>query len=591
VRHVRETSRIPAAATSGAMRRATRPRSRLMRNLPFDDRLPPQRLLTRIDAGEVTASPPKRTPPGVATVDQVADVVARRLPPPARALRTAAAAPSWLARLLARVLVALAAAVRRRIGHRRLGRALATLLEGGARRLAVERRAVLVSASMRGPDAIREANLTPQAVDALPKSPDFRVTPPRSPFTPRPGPTDSAEAVRFKSALRDWHALAQATAAAGRRPTLAALGLGDVTKSVLVSIDPQQTIPRRTLAGIEVPRRIADALDDSFQEVMAYPVIDLPMYEPLKDSSPDRFVPNLDLITANSITLLEVNQPFIEAYMTGLNHEFARELLWREYPSDNRATCFRQFWDVRGFLDPRGGTDEARRERLRDIPPLHLWPPASHLGEHDQRQGDGTGAEVVLVIRGELLKKYPTAVIYAHHAAWQPLGGTPDPSLERVLQPLTAAEEDGPPRTKVRTPLYEAKVDPDLYFFGFDLKVETAKGQDGTRPDDDAGWFFVVKERPGEPRFGLDIDRQGPIETFNDLAWSDALPAGQPGDMLQATSLASVTLAAPGPAGLETEPQFQDDVKVAPAPPSSARWAYVLYQAPVMVAVHAAEML
>jgi hypothetical protein len=28
-----------------------------------------------------------------------------------------------------------------------------------------------------------------------------------------------------------------------------------------------------------------------------------------------------------------------------------------------------------------------------------------------------------------------------------------------------------------------------------------------------------------------------------------------------------------------------------PAPTSAARWAYLLYQAPVMVAVHAAELL
>ena len=32
--------------------------------------------------------------------------------------------------------------------------------------------------------------------------------------------------------------------------------------------------------------------------------------------------------------------------MVGLNHEFARELLWREYPTDQRGSYFRQFWDV-----------------------------------------------------------------------------------------------------------------------------------------------------------------------------------------------------------------------------------------------------
>ena len=37
--------------------------------------------------------------------------------------------------------------------------------------------------------------------------------------------------------------------------------------------------------------------------------------------------------------------------MVGLNHEFARKLLWREYPTDQRGSYFRQFWDARGFID------------------------------------------------------------------------------------------------------------------------------------------------------------------------------------------------------------------------------------------------
>jgi len=41
----------------------------------------------------------------------------------------------------------------------------------------------------------------------------------------------------------------------------------------------------------------------------------------------------------------------------------------------------------------------------------------------------------------------------------------------------TAAEEAAPPDSKVRTPLYEAKVDPDINFFGFisvDIEAETS---------------------------------------------------------------------------------------------------------------------
>src|SRR6185369_10240412 len=115
------------------------------------------------------------------------------------------------------------------------------------------------------------------------------------------------------------------------------------------------------------------------------------------------------------------NQPFIEAYMVGLNHEMARELLWREFPTDQRCSVFRQFWDVRAVLaDPRRSPDELR-ESLYDIPKLHLWPRRSDLGRHDNREsGIENEEELVLLIRGELLKRYPTAVVYAHRAAWQP---------------------------------------------------------------------------------------------------------------------------------------------------------------------------
>ena len=93
---------------------------------------------------------------------------------------------------------------------------------------------------------------------------------------------------------------------------------------------------------------------------MAYPNIDLPMYEPLKAISVELFLPNINLIAPNSITLIETNQRFIEAYMVGLNHEFARKLLWREYPTDQRGSYFRQFWDVRSVINSRGAEPRPR---------------------------------------------------------------------------------------------------------------------------------------------------------------------------------------------------------------------------------------
>ena len=153
---------------------------------------------------------------------------------------------------------------------------------------------------------------------------------------------------------------------------------------------------------------------------MVYPEIDDPMYAPLTELSSEYFLPNIQLLEMNSITLLETNQKFIEAYMVGLNHEFARELLWREYPTDQRGSYFRQFWDVAQLPDrarcrPRG----AARAALRH-PEAAPWSTDTGLSAHDNREAQGDKEdELVLAIRGELLKKYPTAVVYAHRAAWE----------------------------------------------------------------------------------------------------------------------------------------------------------------------------
>ncbi len=100
---------------------------------------------------------------------------------------------------------------------------------------------------------------------------------------------------------------------------------------------------------------------------MAYPDFDDPMYEKLRDLSAELFLPNIGLIPPDTITLLKTNPPFIESYMVGLNHEFGRELLWREYPTDERGSYFRQFWGVRGLVVPPADPTADPRAAQGDI--------------------------------------------------------------------------------------------------------------------------------------------------------------------------------------------------------------------------------
>jgi hypothetical protein len=593
VRHARQQSLTPAALTSPMIRRIARPRGPLARRLALSAGPHAGALLEAVNNGTITAAPPKETPAGIATVEAVAEASAdARTWPPAWLQGLARGAPwlRWVLALLALLLVVLAVAAPGLAPLLGIGAALAL---GAAGALELARRQPTVA------EAIGKDLDTPEAVDHLGPGPDF-VFGDVAVAGAGGGvgglfSRDNVAATRFKAALRHWARFAEAAELAGREPARLRLDLQRTATTVVEAVRPARTIPLRFLATAAIAPHVRGRIVEVFDEIKYYPRIDEPMYRPLKELGDELFVPNLNLIEKDSVVALETNQDFIEAYMVGVNHEFSRELLWREYPTDMRGTYFRQFWDVTAHFDPAASDAEAQREKLYDIPPIHTWRRISKLGEHDNRQpnpGEERN-EIVLAIRGELLKKYPNTVVYAHAAHWAMRDGHVDPSRERQLVELAAGELDKPPRSKLRTPLYEAKVDPDIYFFGFDLAADEARGGTGDRDTDPPGWFFVLKERPGEPRFGLDVARAPgePIVTVNDLAWSDTGVA--PGGHLGAAALSPISLTAPSAVrdDLEKQPQHDDDKKVVPAPVSAARWAYLLYQSPVMVAVHAAELL
>ncbi|HEX3130341.1 MAG TPA: hypothetical protein VH394_23595 [Thermoanaerobaculia bacterium] len=594
VHHHFGESFVQPAMLSAPLRRMLRPRGRLISLTPFTPEARPDNLLDRVNEGIVSAAPPKVRPPGIVTPGDVADqMLPGNVPPAVVDLLRGAPWLRWLLLLLAIILIVLLFALTS------AGVAAAAAAAIGAIVLFLFFLLTRWSSQIAAADSLREENRTPEAVDDLPNSPNFTITELGIGPAVTIGAADSVEAQRFKAGLKNAWSLIAAGKAASQVPPKKTLDLGAITGTIVTAVNPAVTVPRRVYAGIFLPPRIRAEIGETFVEPMAYPIFDTPMYEPLKNLSSELFLPNINLIEQNSITILETNQKFIVSYMVGLNHELARELLWREYPTDQRGSYFRQFWDVSSFFDTGNLNDEDLKEKLRDIPKLHLWSKHSKLGAHDHREvGGANEQEIVLVIRGELLKRYPNTVIYAQRAVWQlKPDGTIDNTKERRFIALTAAEEEKPPKDKLQTPLYEAKVDPDIYFFGFDLTVEAAVGGTGANPNDDPGWFFVLKERPGEPRFGLDFtdpppNPARPLHIWGDLAWSDVQP-GAEGSFIQITNATPTrTLTLPTGSDSEKLPQHNDDKNIPfNKDMSSADLAYVLFQAPVLVAVHASEML
>lgn len=657
--HQVNRSKIPRAVLSAPMRKLMSTRGKLVKRVAFNETFASNNLISRVNSGAVSAAPPRVTPDGLTTLKDVSQALKpKKLPDFLIRLLEKHAWLKWIPLILALILFLLlllnaggilktAYSISSPVSWWQFlflnpWRRMIILIIGGL--VYLYRKLFNWTKQIDTANSFREENQTPDSVNKLPKSPNFKISKPEDNFKPTLDGEDSEEAKLFKQALRDVNFIIQESARQGAAPEKPQLNIAAVSEVLFQTVHPDLTIPQWIWGSVVIPQRIRDQLKERFEEAMAYPEIDLPMYKPLAEYSAELFLPNINFIAQNSISLLETNQPFIESYMVGLNYEFARELVWREYPTDQRGSYFRQFWEAQGFLDTEGLDPEELKEKLRDIPPIHLWSKFSKLGDHDNREIEGeTEEEVVLVIRGELLKKYPDAVIYAHRAVWQdkdgnriwkdeegrnlqmsdagiiielPTGDLPiDLTKERDLRPLTSEEEAKPPRYIIKSPLYEAKVEPDIYFFGFDLTVCEAKGGSGTvdEPVDercakeniawhDPGWFFVIKERPGEPRFGLDIgseeknvDEAGRIELWNDLAWNDITPEVAEGEFIQITTAtksitADQTLKLPEDSE-KLEQQNEDKNISWNKDMSSAELAYILYQVPVLVAVHASEML
>lgn len=338
-----------------------------------------------------------------------------------------------------------------------------------------------------------------------------------------------------------------------------------ISLDITAKLTPKTTVVSRAMSQISVfdsssGEYVSLAEDEPLQPLMAYPVIDDAMYTNLKEMSQEYILPNLDKVPENSITLMETNQQFIESYMAGLNHEMSRELLWREFPTDQRGSYFRQFWDVSDNIQA------ADQEELYDIKEMHTW--EGTLGAHynGADDDDDGSAYLVLLIRGDLLKKYPNTLVYAQKAKFK------DDTAPDTPRELEAEADD-----TIKTPVFQAQLDPDIYLFGFDLDTAEAKGDssDASQP----GWFFVLRERPGQIRFGLDDNVQDlalsdSISDWNDLYWEHFATTEELENYQ-----------------LHTDNPFSSEPSEGEWGKNAADMAYILFQNPVLYARHAQEML
>lgn len=264
--------------------------------------------------------------------------------------------------------------------------------------------------------------------------------------------------------------------------SLVAAKPADLMVALQRQLEPKRTIPAR----MRVVLQLAQPATEEAAERIELPTFDIELPDPLYASlvaRPELLVPGLGRLPANSATMLVPDTSFIDAFMLGANHEITRELQWREVPVPLDATIFRQFWDVRD--NPRAAADPLA---FRDILPIAGWG-ATTLGADAHRPETMRGELTIVVLRGDLLRKYPHTEIFMQPATWTEISG------KRVRREQKDAA--------VLPPLFSARIAPDVTLLGFQLAGNTAIG----KLDPAAnlpGWYFVMKERAGDIHFGLD---------------------------------------------------------------------------------------
>jgi hypothetical protein len=283
-------------------------------------------------------------------------------------------------------------------------------------------------------------------------------------------------------------------------------------------------VERAAVEGLQ-PIRVASALDDPL----------------LRALSPEHVLPALEGLPANCATVAATAPELVRAFLVGANDELGRELLWRGLPTVLGHTWLKTFWG-RVARDAHGAP-----VATPDIDDIERWP----------AEGPSPPPEMLmLVVRADVLHRYPSAVVYAIEGRWDGAHRVPGDGPELV-------------------PVVAATLGADVALFGFDLTAAAARGS--ASPPGPAGWYFVIAEHPHEPRFGLAASATRKPRSWQDVAWSDVADDDLRGNYLRLDGpLARLQLA---------------DARALRWGGDSAQMAAITFRRSIRVARHAATLL
>ena len=321
--------------------------------------------------------------------------------------------------------------------------------------------------------------------------------------------------------------------------------LASIVTSALM---PSAGILKRVADRIQVPDWLGGS--STVSPIMAGPQFTAPLALALKQDHKEYLLPGLGNFPDDKVTLLQTNSAWVEAFLAGVNNEMNRELLWRGYPTDRRGTPFRYFWP--------------RPDGQPDIAPITNWPLTNNLGDNTAGHGIDWENILVLLVRGEVLRRYPRTIVYA---------------APGLLNGNIYSLDSSVPWT---SPEFVLPLDSRTNAYAFPLTEDQVRSNSATKS---AGWFFVFCEPVTGSRFNFDVPPSAtpppsapppvPPQVWTDLNW-DQVPQ-QRGFAI---------------AGIDATPPAQE------TGPGAARWnnnaadmGRIAFARPYRVGYHADQLL
>ena len=215
-----------------------------------------------------------------------------------------------------------------------------------------------------------------------------------------------------------------------------------------------------------IDKYVDDCLRSKYP-VMAYPQFPEPTYYYLKQLADKFILPCVDELPNNTVSMFKSNEGFVEAYLCGMNTEMGRELLWREYPTDQRGSYFKKFWDTDTTIE------NIRNDSYFDIKSVHTW--ENDLGKN---HNDSKSELLMFAVKGDLMRTYPDTKIYLHKVV-KNADGTYGESKEIKKEGV------------IIEPAAQAFFRDDIYVVGFKIKYSEALGSPN---GDNNGYMLVFKQ-------------------------------------------------------------------------------------------------